>query len=107
MVDHALPHWRCRMKAPLAAAYVDESERAPRYLYDNNQREPSDQDIAEFPADNSMLGMVLLLYDLSKLGVRKQISGDEVLEENARLEPLVEAAAQAAVEERGRTLDKG
>ena len=105
MVDHALPHWRCRMKAPLAAAYVDESERAPRYLYDNNQREPSDQDIAEL-ADNSMLGMVLLLYDLSKLGVRKQISGDEVLEENARLEPLVEAAAQAAVEERGRTLDK-
>src|SRR5205823_10981933 len=42
MVDHALPHWRCRMEAPLAVAYVDGSERAPRYLYDNNQREPSD-----------------------------------------------------------------
>jgi hypothetical protein len=26
MADRALPHWPRRMKAPLAAAYVDESE---------------------------------------------------------------------------------
>jgi hypothetical protein len=80
---------------------------AERYLYDsNNQREPSDQEIAEFLADNSMLGMVLLVYDLPKPGLGKPTSGAEVLKEKARLEPLVEAATQAAVDERGRTLDK-
>jgi hypothetical protein len=105
MADRALPHWPRRMKAPRAAAYV--ASLRERYLYDNNnQREPSDQDIAEFPADNSMHGMVLLVYDLPKPGLGKPTSGAEVLKEKARLEPLVEAATQAAVEERGRTLDK-
>jgi hypothetical protein len=92
------------MKPPLAAAYVDESERALS-LRQQHQREPSDQDIAEFPADNWMLGMVLLVYELPRPDLRKLTSGAEVLKENVRLKPLVQAT-QAAVEERGRTLDE-
>jgi hypothetical protein len=53
-----------------------------------------------------MPGIVLLVYDLPKLGLEKPTSGAEALKEKARLEPLVEDATQAGVEERGRTLDK-
>jgi hypothetical protein len=53
-----------------------------------------------------MLGMVLLVYDLPKPGLIKPTSGAEVLTGKACLEPLVEAATQTVVEERGRTLDK-
>ena len=106
MADRALPHWPRRMKAPLAAAYVDDLERALPL----RQQQPARTERSghrRIPADNSMLGMVLLVYDLHKPGLGKLTSGANVPKEKARLEPLVEAAIQAAVEERGRTLDKG